>query len=114
MLNSKSHWSHREPRATSKLLLRAMIVLLGLFLLLQLTGCVNTRTVYVPVPPVPLSVNLTTETPQPKIPDPLTYRASLDLNVSLFSSLAQCNRDKADIREIERNRVGQADGTIKR
>nr|MCV5142882.1 Rz1 lytic protein [Escherichia coli] len=41
------------------------------------------------------------ETPQPAIPDPLTYRDSLDLNVSLLSVLAACNRDKADIRKIE-------------
>ena len=107
MLNSKSHWSHREPRATSKLLLRVMIVLLGLFLLLQLTGCANTRTVYVPVPQQQTPASLTTETPQPFIPDPLTYGASLDLNVNLLSALGQCNRDKADIRTIEQSRTSQ-------
>ncbi|MCN7428281.1 peptidase [Escherichia coli] len=78
-----------------------MIVLHVLCLLPLLTGCGNTRTVYVPVPAVPLPANLTAETPQPAIPDPLTYKDSLDLNVSLLSVLAACNRDKADIRKIE-------------
>ncbi|HHI9010564.1 TPA: peptidase [Escherichia coli] len=78
-----------------------MIALVGLCLLALLTGCGNTRTVYVQVPAVPLPANLTTETPQPVIPDPLTYGASLDLNVSLLSALGQCNIDKAGIREIE-------------
>ena len=101
MLNSKSHWSHREPRTTSKLLLRVMIVLLGVFLLLQLTGCANTRTVYVPLPQQQTPASLTAETPQPFIPDPLTYGASLDLNVSLLGALGMCNQDKADMRQIE-------------
>ncbi len=101
MQNSRSHWSHREPRKISKWLLRMMIALPILFLLVQLSGCAGTRTIYVPVPAVPLPANLTAETPQPAIPDPLTYRDSLDLNVSLLSVLAACNRDKADIRKIE-------------
>ncbi|MDT8929314.1 peptidase [Escherichia coli] len=81
-----------------------MIVLFVLCLLAQLSGCTNTRTVYVPVPVVPLPASLTAETQQPKIPDPLTWEASLDLNISLLSALAVCNRDKADIREIEMRR----------
>lgn len=56
-------WSHREPRTISKLLLRMMIVLFVLCLLAQLNGCTNTRTVYVPVPVVPLPASLTAETP---------------------------------------------------
>ncbi|WP_458773817.1 Rz1-like lysis system protein LysC [Citrobacter portucalensis] len=105
MPNSRSHWSHREPRQISKWLLRMMIALIGLCLLALLTGCGNTRTVYVPVPAVPLPANLTTETPQPAIPEPLTYGASLDLNVSLLSALGQCNIDKAGIRKIEENKA---------
>ncbi|EPL3985451.1 Rz1-like lysis system protein LysC [Citrobacter freundii] len=81
-----------------------MIVLIGLCLLALLTGCGNTRTIYVTVPAVPLPANLTTETPQPVIPDPLTYGGSLDLNVSLLGALGMCNRDKADIRTIEQSR----------
>lgn len=46
-----------------------------------------------PVPAVPLPANLTTETLQPAIPEPLTYGGSLDLNVSLLLALGQCNRD---------------------
>ncbi|EPY2441518.1 Rz1-like lysis system protein LysC [Escherichia coli] len=107
MLSSRSHWSHREPRTISKLLLRMMIVLFVLCLLAQLSGCTNTRTVYVPVPVVPLPANLTAETPQPDLPDPLTYGASLDLNVSLLSALGQCNIDKASIRKIETSRSSQ-------
>lgn len=53
------------------------------------------------VPVVPLPASLTSETAQPAIPDPLTYGASLDLNVSLLSALATCNLDKAAIREID-------------
>ena len=105
MQNSRTHWSHREPRLISKWLFRVTIALISLCLLQLLTGCGTTRTVYVPVPPVPLPANLTTETPLPLIPEPLTYGASLDLNVSLLSALGQCNIDKASIREIETSRA---------
>ncbi|HID4318823.1 TPA: Rz1-like lysis system protein LysC [Escherichia coli] len=114
MQNSRSHWSHREPRKISKWLLRVMIALFVSFLLAQLSGCTNTRTVYVSVPVVPLPASLTDETPQPDLPDPFTWRASLNLNVALLSALAQCNRDKADIRTFEKNRAAQTNGTIKR
>lgn len=107
MPKTRSQWSHREPRQISKWLLRVMIALVGLCLLQLLTGCGNTRTVYVPVPAVMLPSSLTTETPQPYIPDPLTYGASLDLNVGLLSALGQCNIDKANIREIETSRAKQ-------
>ncbi|EPU9086316.1 Rz1-like lysis system protein LysC [Enterobacter hormaechei] len=107
MQRTRSHWSHREPRQISKWLLRMMIALVSLCLLQLLTGCGNTRTVYVQVPEVPLPANLTAETPQPVIPDSLTYGASLDLNVSLLSALGQCNIDKASIRKIEASRNSQ-------
>ncbi len=94
----------QRTRKISKWLLRMMIVLHVLCLLPLLTGCGSTRTVYVPIPAVPLPASLTTETPQPVIPDPLTYGASLDLNVSLLSALGQCNIDKAGIRSIEMRR----------
>nr|WP_317983843.1 peptidase [Kluyvera sichuanensis] len=80
------------------------IALISLCLLQLLTGCGNTRTVYVPVPVIPLPASLTAETPQPAIPEPLTYGASLDLNVSLLSALGQCNIDKSSIRKIEASR----------
>ncbi|MFS7570670.1 Rz1 lytic protein [Klebsiella pneumoniae] len=79
-----------------------MIALIALCLLAQLSGCSNTRTVYVKVPVVPLPASLTADTPQPEIPDNLTWGQSLDLNVSLLSALGQCNRDKADIRQAEK------------
>ena len=104
MQKSRSHWTHREPRLISGLLLRMMIALIGLCLLAQLSGCNNSRTVYVKVPVVPLPANLTADTPQPEIPDNLTWGQSLDLNVSLLSALGQCNRDKADIRKSDESR----------
>ncbi|WP_429921596.1 Rz1-like lysis system protein LysC [Leclercia adecarboxylata] len=105
MQRTISHWSHREPRQISKLLLRMMIALISLCLLQLLTGCGNSRIVYVPAPVVPLPANLTADTEQPAIPDPLTFGASLDLNVSLLSALGQCNIDKASIRRIEDSRA---------
>ncbi|WP_446718460.1 Rz1-like lysis system protein LysC [Escherichia coli] len=107
MQNSRSHWSHREPRKISKWLFRVMIALFVSFLLAQLSGCTNTRTVYVKVPVVPLPASLTADTPQPAIPDNLTWGQSLDLNVSLLSALGQCNRDKADIRQAVKKQAGQ-------
>ena len=107
MQKSRSHWTHREPRLISGLLLRMMIALIALCLLAQLSGCSNTRTVYVKVPVVPLPASLTADTPQPEIPDNLTWGQSLDLNVSLLSALAQCNLAKAAIRKIESSRTSQ-------
>lgn len=103
MPKSRSHWTHREPRQISKWLLRTMIALIGLCLLAQLSGCNNTRTVYIKEPTVPLPANLLFETPQPEIPDGLTWSQSLNLNVSLIAALGQCNRDKADIRKAVAN-----------
>ncbi|MGL4855859.1 Rz1-like lysis system protein LysC [Plesiomonas sp.] len=80
---------------------KMMIAVVVLFLLLLLSACTNTRTVYVQAPLIRLPSNLTAETPQPKIPVSMTWSNSLDLNVALFSALAQCNRDKADIRKAE-------------
>lgn len=104
MQKIRSHWTHREPRLISGLLLRMMIALIALCLLAQLSGCNNSRTVYVKVPVVPLPASLTANTPQPEIPDNLTWGQSLDLNVSLLSALGQCNRDKTDIRQAESKR----------
>ncbi|WP_312715335.1 peptidase [Escherichia coli] len=81
-----------------------MIALHVLCLLPLLTGCGSTRTVYVSTPVAPLSTSLTSETPSPIIPSPLTYGASLDLNASLLSALGQCNRDKKAIRSINNAR----------
>lgn len=107
MQKSRSHWKHREPRLTSGLLLRMMIALPVIFLLAQLSGCSNTKTVYVKVPVVPLPASLTAETPYPDIPDKMTWGESLDLNVSLLSALGQCNRDKTDIRQSDKQRANQ-------
>ncbi|MGY0155259.1 Rz1-like lysis system protein LysC [Edwardsiella tarda] len=85
--------------------MRAMIALVGLCLLSLLSGCVSTRTVYVPAPVVPISTELTADTPVPVVPDPLTWGASLDLNVRLVSALKKCNEDKAGIRRAELKRA---------
>ncbi|MFQ8066963.1 peptidase [Escherichia coli] len=90
-----------------------MIVLHALCLMSLLTGCGSTRTVYVQVPTMPLPTNLLAETPQPVIPNPLTYGASLELNVSLLSALGQCNIDKAGIRKIEASRSGRNESDSK-
>ncbi|EAR3907381.1 Rz1 lytic protein [Salmonella enterica] len=105
MQKTRSHWTHSEPRQISRWLLRMMIVLHVLCLLPLLTGCGSTRTVYVTTTVAPLPASLTAETLQPAIPDPLTYGGSLDLNVSLLSALATCNRDKAGIRRIEESQT---------
>ncbi|WP_370556862.1 hypothetical protein NMD92_05810 [Edwardsiella tarda] len=90
--------------------MRVMIALVGLCLLSLLSGCVSTRTVYVPAPAVPLSTELTADTPVPAVPNPLTWGASLDLNVRLSSALRKCNEDKAGIRSVELKRVSLVAG----
>jgi len=69
------------------------------------TGCGTTRTVYVPVPVVPIAENITADTPVPDVPEQMTWGQSLDLTIHLLSALGQCNRDKADIRAIELERA---------
>lgn len=88
----------------SALRFQQTVALCSLCLLPLLNGCTTTRTVYVQTPQVLIPANLTAETQQPAIPDPMTWGSSLDLNVALFSALGQCNRDKADIRAIEAQR----------
>ncbi|WFN95534.1 hypothetical protein [Edwardsiella ictaluri] len=90
--------------------MRAMIALVGLCLLSLLSGCVSTRTVYVPAPVPRLSIELTADTPVPAVPDPLIWGASLDLNISLLSALGQCNADKAAIRRVELMRASPVAG----
>ncbi|HGY5197704.1 TPA: Rz1 lytic protein [Raoultella ornithinolytica] len=81
-----------------------MSALSSLFLLPLLTACVNTRTVYVPAPVVPISADLTADTPIPGMEVPFTWQASLELNAKLYSALGKCNLDKAGIRTIEEGR----------
>ncbi|MGY0151863.1 Rz1-like lysis system protein LysC [Edwardsiella tarda] len=91
--------------------MRAMIALVGLYLLSLLSGCGSTRTVYVPAPVTPISTELTADTPVPAVPDPLTWGASLELNARLLSALGQCNADKAGIRRVNKGRtVWQSSG----
>ncbi|MHB3912095.1 Rz1-like lysis system protein LysC [Klebsiella pneumoniae] len=84
--------------------MKAISVLSSLFLLPLLTACENTRTVYVPAPVVPISADLTADTPIPGMEVPFTWQASLELNAKLYSALGQCNLDKAGIRKIEESR----------
>ncbi|EPJ7090563.1 Rz1-like lysis system protein LysC [Citrobacter amalonaticus] len=78
--------------------------LTSLFLLPLLTACGNTQTVYVPSPVVPISVDLTADTPIPRMAEAFTWQASLELNAQLYTALGQCNLDKAAIRKIENTR----------
>ncbi|NIF20277.1 Rz1-like lysis system protein LysC [Candidatus Pantoea multigeneris] len=82
----------------------AMRALTPVLIVLLLSSCGSTRTVYVKVPYVPISSELTADTPQPTIPDNMTWSQSLQLNVLAFSAIGQCNLDKAAIRKIEQER----------
>ncbi|EQC2606301.1 Rz1-like lysis system protein LysC [Enterobacter hormaechei] len=79
-------------------------MLTSLFLLPLLTACGNTQTVYVPAPVVPISADLTADTPIPRMVVPFTWQASLELNAQLYTALGQCNMDKLAIRNIELSR----------
>ncbi|MDM2816945.1 Rz1 lytic protein [Citrobacter sp. Cpo102] len=92
--------------------MRMMIALAGLCLLQLLTGCGNTRTVYVPAPVVPISADLTTDTPIPGMVVPFTWQASLELNAQLYTALGQCNLDKGAIRKIEKSRGQKNSSTL--
>ncbi len=63
--NAKNELAQRAKRAlsTSGRHLKAIRVLTSLFLLPLLTACGNTQTVYVPAPVVPISADLTADTP---------------------------------------------------
>jgi hypothetical protein len=63
------------------------------------------QTVYVPAPVVPISADLTGDTPIPGMASPFTWQASLELNAQLYNALGQCNLDKAGIREVEKSRA---------
>ncbi|WP_228260269.1 Rz1-like lysis system protein LysC [Klebsiella pneumoniae] len=89
--------------------MRMMIALIALCLLAQLSGCNNSRTVYVKVPVVPISADLTADTPIPGMEAPFTWQASLELNAKLYSALGQCNLDKAAIRKIEESRLSRSE-----
>nr|WP_227009576.1 MULTISPECIES: Rz1 lytic protein [unclassified Enterobacter cloacae complex] len=84
--------------------MKVICALSSLFLLPQLTACGNTQTVYVPAPLVPISADLTADTPIPGMVVPFTWQASLELNAQLITALGQCNLDKAAIRKIEKER----------
>ncbi|WP_284701617.1 Rz1-like lysis system protein LysC [Klebsiella pneumoniae] len=93
--------------------MKGISVLSSLFLLPLLTACGNTRTVYVPAPVVPISADLTADTPIPGMEAPFTWQASLELNAKLYSALGQCNLDKAAIRKIEESRLGRSESGSK-
>ncbi|EPV2363137.1 Rz1-like lysis system protein LysC [Klebsiella pneumoniae] len=93
--------------------MKGISVLSSLFLLPLLTACGNTRTVYVPAPVVPISADLTADTPIPGMEIPFTWQASLELNAKLYSALGQCNLDKAGIREIEESRLSRSESGSK-
>ncbi|WP_458339171.1 Rz1-like lysis system protein LysC [Enterobacter hormaechei] len=53
---------------------------------------------------MPISADLTADTPIPGITVPFTWQASLELNAQLYTALGQCNLAKAAIRKIEEER----------
>ncbi|MFB4598851.1 rz1 lytic protein [Enterobacter cloacae subsp. cloacae] len=57
-----------------------------------------------PAPAVPISADLTADTPIHGMVVPFTWQASLELNAQLYTALGQCNLDKAAIRKIEEER----------
>nr|DAU05338.1 MAG TPA: Prokaryotic lipoprotein-attachment site [Caudoviricetes sp.] len=105
----RTNWPKKARHAlsTSGRRLKAIRVLTSLFLLPLLTACGNTQTVYVPAPVVPISADLTADTPIPGMAVPFTWQASLELNAQLYTALGQCNLDKAAIRKIESSRASQ-------
>ncbi|WP_422645861.1 Rz1-like lysis system protein LysC [Xenorhabdus thuongxuanensis] len=66
-----------------------------------LSGCSNTRTEYVPLPPIPIPPPLLADCLPPAIPDTMTWSDSLILNEQLLTVIEQCNQDKHDIKAIE-------------
>ncbi|MGZ0299587.1 Rz1-like lysis system protein LysC [Citrobacter freundii] len=54
---------------------------------------------------VPISADLTADTPIPGMVVPFTWQASLELNAHLYTALGQCNLDKSAIRTIESERA---------
>lgn len=105
MPSEKTHWTHRQPRKTSKLFLWVMTVLPPLLLLISLTGCGSTKTEYVLAPHVPIPASLTADCPIPDIPDKMTWGDIAEYNIELMSVIKACNLDKQAIREIEAERV---------
>ncbi|WP_422851649.1 Rz1-like lysis system protein LysC [Enterobacter roggenkampii] len=53
---------------------------------------------------MPISADLTADTPIPGMAVPFTWQESLELNAQLYTALGQCNLDKAGIRRIEEHR----------
>ncbi|MDE9431374.1 Rz1-like lysis system protein LysC [Xenorhabdus bovienii] len=85
-----------------------MIAPIALCLMGLLSGCSNTRTEYVPVPPIPIPAHLLADCLPPVIPDKMTWSDSLLLNVQLLTVIEQCNLDKQAIREIEESKQPQS------
>ncbi|WP_422651166.1 Rz1-like lysis system protein LysC [Enterobacter kobei] len=54
---------------------------------------------------MPISADLTADTPIPRMVVPFTWQASLELNAQLYMALGQCNVDKAGIRKVEESRA---------
>lgn len=104
-INSGQFPAVKIELSSSRSQLKAISVLLSLFLLPLLTSCGSTETRLLQVPPLPIPVSLSAECPIPFIPDPLTWGASLELNERLLTALANCNNDKAAIRKIESSRI---------
>ncbi|WP_439153571.1 Rz1-like lysis system protein LysC [Xenorhabdus littoralis] len=84
-----------------------MIALTALFLTGLLSGCSNTRTEYVQVPPIPIPAHLLADCLLPVIPDTITWSDSLMLNGQLrllsfpravaWTSVSRCRKIRCGI-----------------
>ncbi|WP_426121299.1 Rz1-like lysis system protein LysC [Providencia rettgeri] len=69
-----------------------------------LVSCGSTKEVLIPVHPVSIPAQLTTDCPQPDIPENVDWGDFPQLLVDAMNSIAKCNLDKKAIREIEQQR----------
>ncbi|QAV46699.1 peptidase [Pantoea agglomerans] len=86
-----------------------MSVLLLLFPLMLLTGCVTQQKPLVEYrtvkqPQLNLPAELTSQIDVPAPSQDMTFGDSVSLNAELYGALGQCNIDRAAIRKIESTR----------
>ena len=89
--------------------LRRTSVLLLLFPLMLLTGCVTQQKPLVEYrtvkqPQLNLPAELTSQIDVPAPSQDMTFGDSVSLNAELYAALGQCNIDRAAIRNIESTR----------
>jgi hypothetical protein len=81
--------------------MNALILLCPMMLLVS---CGSTKEVLIPVQLPPIPAHLTSDCPQPDIPENVDWGDMPQLLVDAMNSIAKCNLDKKAIREIEQQR----------